>query len=138
MTARSFLDTNVLVYAFDDGEPVKQAIARELLASMEPDHFAVSAQVLNEFYVATTRKLAKPLAAGTAEQAVRSLARLDVIAVDASLVLGGISRGRESHLSLWDALIVEAALRGNCERILTEDLNAGQHFDGVSVVNPFA
>jgi predicted nucleic acid-binding protein len=137
MTGRSFVDTNVLVYAFDAGEPAKQAVARELLASLEPDRFVVSAQVLNEFYIATTRKLAKPLAPEAAEQAVRSLARLEVVSVDARLVLPGIARARASDLALWDALIVEAALRANCEQILTEDLNTGQRFDDVSIVNPF-
>lgn len=137
MPGRAFVDTNVLVYAFDEGEPAKQALARELLVTMEPDGFAVSAQVLNEFYVATTRKLARPLASEAAEQAVRALARLDVAPVDASLVLRGVARARVSDLSLWDALIVEAALRANCERILTEDLTPGQRFDDVTVVNPF-
>ena len=137
MTGRAFVDTNVLVYAFDVGEETKRARARELLATAGPDDLALSAQVLNEFYVATTRKLATPLAPEDAERVVRSLARLDVIATDAGLVLRGVGRARESDLSLWDALIVEAALRANCERILTEDLNSGQRFDGVTVVNPF-
>jgi predicted nucleic acid-binding protein len=137
MTGKAFIDTNVFVYAFDAGEVAKQARARDLLASGEPDEFVVSAQVLNEFYVATTRKLDTPLTPETAERAVRSLARVDVVAIDASLVLRGVARARESRLSLWDALIVEAAVHAGCDRILTEDLNAGQRFDGLTVVNPF-
>jgi predicted nucleic acid-binding protein len=137
MTSRTFLDTNILVYAFDAGEAAKQARSRELLTTGDPDEFVISAQVLNEFYVATTRKLATPLAPHTAEQAVRSLSRFDVVAMDARLTIRGITRARESDLSLWDALVVEAARHAKCERVLTEDLNSGQDFDGVSVVNPF-
>lgn len=138
MAGKAFVDTNVLVYAFDAGEAAKQARARDVLATGSLDEFVVSAQVLNEFYVATTRKLDTPLSPATAERAVRSLAHLDVVVLDANLVLRGIARARESRLSLWDALIVEAARRANCERILTEDLNHGQDFDGLTVVNPFA
>lgn len=69
--------------------------------------------------------------------AVRGMAASEVVSITDSLVLRGIDRARDSDLSLWDALIVEAALTADCEVLLAEDLNAGQNFDGVRVSSPF-
>ncbi len=86
----------------------------------------VSTQVLQEFYVVTTRKLKTPLSEDTAARAVRGLAKLDVVGVDAPLVLAAVDTSRLVQLSLWDALIIEAASRAGCERVLSEDLNAAR------------
>jgi predicted nucleic acid-binding protein len=138
MTARHFLDTNVLVYAFDEAEPQKREIAQSVLESADPETSVVSAQVLNEFYVTVTRKLARPLEVGVARTAVRGMAAFDVVPLTGELVLRGIDRSTTSRVSLWDALIIEAALAAGCQTLLSEDLSDGQSFDDLVVVNPFA
>ena len=93
---------------------------------------------LNEYFVTVTRKLAVPLPAEEATVAVRGIAELDVVPLTGELVLRGIDRAHDSELSLWDALIVEAARAAECDILMTEDLNDGQDFGGVLVSNPFA
>jgi predicted nucleic acid-binding protein len=137
MTVRSFVDTNVWVHAVDGAEAAKQQRARSVLEGLDSSSTVVSAQVLNEYYVAVTRKLAQPLSQADATTAVRGIADLEVVAIAGPLVLRGIDRARDSDLSLWDALIVEAVRAADCEVLLTEDLNADQDFGGVQVQNPF-
>lgn len=139
MSGRVFLDSNVVVYSVDESpaEKTKHDRAVELL-SRQPENLVVSTQVLQEFYVVTTRKLKRPLGEERAARAVRGLAKLQVVSVDASLVLDAIDTSRSAQLSLWDALIIEAASRAGCDRVLSEDLNAGQLIRGVEIENPFA
>ena len=136
MSGRCFVDTNVLVYCHDRGEPKKRRQALALLASSERD-FVVSTQVLQEFYVTVVRKLAKPLDEASAEAAVRDLAQLPVVTVDAPMVLAAIATSRAHQLSLWDALILQAAVAGGCSEVLTEDLHIGFQLGPVTVRNPF-
>jgi predicted nucleic acid-binding protein len=138
MTSRSFVDTNVAVYAvdFDERERAKQQIAAGLLAE-DPDQLVVSTQVLQEYYVAVTRKLAKPMTEDQATASVRSLARLAVVGIDRPLVLSAVDASREAQISLRDALIIEAAREAGCARVLTEDLSDGREIRGVRVENPF-
>jgi len=131
-----FVDTNVLVYLFDADAPGKQARARELLRD-ERDRIAVSVQVLGEFYVTVTRKLAEPLAPDAAAQAVEELCRFQVQAVRPELVRSAVRRSQSSRLSYWDALIVETALDAGADVLFTEDLQHGQEIDGLRIVNPF-
>lgn len=135
--SRTFLDTNVLVYSVDPSEPAKCERALALLPGPPQTDYVVSAQVLGEFFNALTRKLG--IADADADVAVRSFAAgAIVVPVDTSLVLDAIAIRSGASISYWDALIVAAAARGGCERILTEDLNDGQVIAGVKVVNPFA
>lgn len=139
MTGRTFIDTNILVYSVDESpaEKAKHARALELLAA-RPEDLVVSTQVLQEFYVVTTRKLKNPLSEEIAARAVKGVARLDVVSVDVPLVLAAVDTSRMVQLSFWDALIIEAASRAGCDRVLSEDLNAGQAIRGVRIENPFA
>lgn len=135
---RSFFDTNVLVYLFDRDAPEKQQTARHLLQDeVRAGRGVLSTQVLQEFYVTVTRKLARPLPPEDAERAVRDLAALPVTQVDSPLVLAAIGRSRSLRLSFWDALIVEAAIASGARRLLTEDLQHGQRIDGLEIQNPF-
>lgn len=139
MSGRTFLDSNVLVYSVDESpaEKAKHERAVELLGA-QPENLVVSTQVLLEFYVVTTRKFKNPLSQERAARAVRGIAKLDVIGVDAPLVLAAVDTSRAVQMSLWDALIIEAASRAGCERVLSEDLNASQVIRGVRIENPFA
>lgn len=134
---RAFVDTNVWVYAFDDAEPAKRDRARALLAD-PPGTLVVSAQVLGEFYVVVTRRLAAPVDPQVARAAVDQLCRLPVVPVDAELVRAASGTAQSAQLSYWDALIVEAAATAGCDRLLTEDLAAGTTIRSVRIENPFA
>ncbi len=136
MTDKVFVDTNVFVYLFDRDARVKQARAAALVEE-EAEAIVISTQVLQEFYVTVTRKLGKPLPKPEAEAAVRRLAALSVVDTDVDLVLAAVTSSRRHRISYWDALIVEAALRGECRRLLTEDLQHGRRFADLTVENPF-
>lgn len=136
MSDRAFVDTNVLVYLFDGDAPDKRRRARALLAELG-GRAVVSTQVLQEFFVAVTRKLARPLPEEQAEAAVRDLASLDVVELDVALVLQAITRARRQRLSLWDSLIVGAALARGCEVLFSEDLQHGQRMGTLRIENPF-
>jgi predicted nucleic acid-binding protein len=134
---RVFVDTNVFVYLFDADAAAKRARARALLEAVGSE-IVVSTQVMQEFYVTVTRKLATPLPPAEAEAATRDLAAFNVVVTDASMVLRAIARVRTAAISFWDALIVEAAIEAGCERLLSEDLQAGQQFGNLTIENPFS
>lgn len=135
---RTFFDTNVLVYAFDCDELERRKKALSLLEREAARGRALlSTQVLEEFYVAVTRKLKRPLGEEAAEQATRHLARFAVVVIDPQLVFRGIVRSRVSRLSFWDSLILESAMEGKAEVLYTEDMQHGQEVDGIRIVNPF-
>jgi predicted nucleic acid-binding protein len=137
MSDRTFLDTNVLVYAVDETEPDKRDTARRLLSSTGHGEFVLSPQILSEFYTVVTRRLAEPVPEGTAAAIVDQLSLNPVVPLDPALVKAAIQTSRSSQLSYWDGLIVASAAAGGCERLLTEDLNDGQLIGSVRVENPF-
>ncbi|MCL2788130.1 MAG: PIN domain-containing protein [Micrococcales bacterium] len=132
---RAFVDTNVFVYAFDAGSPDKRAVALELLEGLDP---VVSPQVMGEFFAVVTRKLTPPVSTSVAAEFVAKMALCQTVPVTADLVKTAIGTLQAHQLSYWDALIVEAAVAGRCERLLTEDLAAGSTIRGVTIENPFA
>lgn len=139
MSGRAFLDTNVLVYAYDASEPKRMVVAQRLLeAALRTDDACISAQVLGEFFVTVTRKIRAPLTAKAANEIVALLGKLTVVTIDLHLVRQAIRIQGEHGLSYWDALILAAAARGGCEEVLTEDLNPGQAILGMRIRNPFS
>lgn len=135
---RSFFDTNVLLYLYDDDEPGKKARALEVFdQEIELGRAILSTQVLQEFYVNATRELRVPLSPERAEARVRDLTRLPLVRVDADLILSAIGRSRRMSFSFWDALIVESALSAGADRLLTEDLQHGQQIEDLRIENPF-
>ena len=133
---RCFVDTNVLIYLFDNDSPGKQARAQALF-DKEKDRIVLSTQVLGEFYVNVARKLEQPLPQDAAARAVEDFSRFDVQSVTAELVLAAVRRSRSSLLSYWDSLIVETARSAGARFLFTEDLQHGQEIDGLRIVNPF-
>ena len=106
---KSFLDSNVLVYLFDQDAPRKKATAQQILQTEGTvGNIAISTQVLQEFYVTVTRKLAQPLKADTALEAVDRFVTLPLVVVDAALILSAIRRIHEDSISFWDSLIIDA------------------------------
>jgi len=130
-----FLDTNIVVYAFDGADPAKQRTAIEVLET--GDRLVVSTQVLLETWWVLTRRLAEPLDEDHASKIIDELGALPVVSTDPELVRRAIETGRRFEIAVWDALIIEAARVSGCRRILSEDLQSGQDFDGVVVENPF-
>lgn len=138
MTDRSFIDTNIFVYAADTGTTEQSKRARAVaLLGQNPVELVVSTQVLNEFYVVVTRKLHVPMPEKLAAAAVREMTRFEVVQVDVPLVLAAMDTSRSAGLSLWDALMIEAARYARCSKIVTEDLQHNQVIHGVTVHNPF-
>ena len=135
--SKVFLDTNVLVYASDRDEPDKRRRARALLRATAADgNGMISTQVVQEFFVAATRKLAiDPL---QAKAIVATLHRLDLLEVALEDINQAIDGVVLWQVSFWDALILAVAGRANCSVVYSEDLNAGQRYAGVEVKNPFA
>jgi len=137
MTGPDFLDTNVLVYAYDVSNPEKQQAARALLKSGVTAKFVISTQVLAEFTAALLHKIAPPASPDAVMEGLDALAALRLIIPDAELVRRAVEARIAYGLNFYDGMIVAAAERGGCERIWSEDLNAGQRYFGVTVANPF-
>ena len=131
-----FFDTNVLVYLFDEDEPRKQAIARALLR--DSTDIRLSTQVLAEFYVTVTRKLARPLKPETAYQAVEELRAFPVAVPTPQRILQAIRRSIDARISFWDGLIVETALADGANCLVSEDLQDGWQIGAMRVWNPFS
>jgi predicted nucleic acid-binding protein len=136
MSARSFFDTNVLVYADDKSSPAKQRRAVALVAEHRRARTGVvSLQVLQEYFVTVTRKLG--LDARIARRKVELLAEFDVASLEVSDVISAIDMHRIHGLSFWDALIVRAAKQTGCAVLFSEDMQNTREVDGIRIVNPF-
>lgn len=136
MSVRSFFDTNILLYADDRSAPAKQRRALELLTEHRLARTGVvSLQVLQEYFVAATRKL--QVEAAAARRKVELLAEFDVAALDVADVLAAIDLHRLHGLSFWDALIVRSAKQTGCRILYSEDMQDLREIDGVRIVNPF-
>ena len=138
MSAKTFVDTNVLVCAYDRNATVKQAIARDLLEELWRERTGVlSVQVLQEFYVTVTKKIGKPLTKERAREVVNTYALW--CGETSAVEVAAASRIEEhSRVAFWDALIVASAAKAGADRIVSEDMNDGQLLAGVRVENPFA
>lgn len=139
MTARAFVDTNVVVYLFDEREPAKRRRAGELLGDLARGDAppVVSTQVLQEAYVALTRKVGVPPDEALSTLQLMDGAAFDVHRVEVGVVWRAAARSVADRLSYWDALIVETARDAGCSVVYSEDLQHGRDYDGVRVENPF-
>lgn len=136
--SRAFVDTNIFLYAFDTTAGEKRERAKALLEELWASRSGcVSVQVLQEFYVNSTRKLPQPLEEQKAKQIIASLRRWHVHAPGADDVLEAIDLQGEAQLSFWDAMILQSASRLGCTTLWSEDLNDDQVLRGVRIRNPF-
>jgi len=136
MPARSFFDTNILVYADDQENPAKQRRALELFNEHRRSRTGVvSMQVLQEYFVTVTRKL--QIDARTARRRVELLSKFDVVVPEVSDVLAAIDLHRLHGFSFWDALILRAAKQAGCSVLFSEDMQQAREIDGIRIVNPF-
>jgi predicted nucleic acid-binding protein len=138
MSAKTFVDTNVLIYAHDVDAGAKHESARNILRQLWSQRDgALSTQVLQEFYVNVRRKIATPLSRPAARAVVDSYVVWCVDTTPAEIT-AAFRIEDEAGLSFWDALIIAAARKAGAHRLLTEDLNAGQIIWGVRIENPFS
>ena len=137
MSDKVFVDTNILIYAHDKNAGIKRDKAVAVLLDLwNTKRGALSTQVLQEFYVNVTRKIADPIGKQVARDIIERYAVWSVVTIDPNLVLRA-SRIEEDHqLSFWDALIVAAAEKAEATTILSEDLNSGQRIGTVRIENP--
>jgi predicted nucleic acid-binding protein len=136
MSARSFFDTNVLVYADDKAAPAKQRRALELVAEhRRAGTGVVSLQVLQEYFVTITKKL--QVDPRVARRKVELLAEFDVAAPEVADILAAIDLHRLHGFSFWDALVLRSAKQAGCSVLLSEDLQQQREIDGLRIVNPF-
>ena len=137
MPDRVFLDASIFVYAQDVGMPEKQRKSREIIAKLaDSGDGVISTQVMQEFFVAATRKLGvDPL---VAKGVLKTFSVFDMVQVSAALIHEAIDCSILNQLSFWDSLIIAAAASAGCSTIFSEDLNSGQTILGVKVQNPFA
>lgn len=137
MNGRSFVDSNVLIYAYDVDAKRKHTVANQLLVELWQTRTGVlSLQVLQEFYVNVTRKIPAPLSKSAARMAISRYVPW-CVAVTAGEVLYASEIEERFRISFWDALIVAAALKCGADRIITEDLSQGQMIAGIRIENPF-
>jgi|SRR5665213_3028404 len=139
MSDRFFLDTNIFVYSFDRSSPEKMAHAERLIRKALTSHKGVvSYQVVQEFFNVALRKFAHPMVAPDAEKYLAAVFR-PLLGIQSSIVL--FSEALELHskkgLSWFDSLIVSSAIQADCDVLFTEDLQHGQKFGNLQIVNPF-
>jgi len=134
----SFVDTNVLVYAFEKSRSPKRQIAQRLMNElMEEDRLRLSTQVLQELFVTLTRKVSQPCSNAEGLAALEDLSAWPLMAVDFAAMRAAVELIDQAKLSFWDALIVVASARMGATVLYTEDLNDGQEIIGVRITNPF-
>jgi predicted nucleic acid-binding protein len=135
---RTFVDTNVLVYAYDTSAGRKRQEAQKIVAGLwDTGLGVVSTQVLQEFFVTVTRKLPKTMDLGAARDVVSDLLRWDLVVVEGSMILEAIDLQGDHGYSFWDSLIVAAAAKAGCTVLLSEDFASGQNIKGIAIQNPF-
>jgi len=136
--ARVFVDTNVLVYAHDRSAGKKYEIARDALLDLWESGLGIlSTQVLQEFFTAVTKKIAKPMETAAARQIIEDLLKWTVVINDGDSILAAVDILDRYKLSFWDSMIIQAAARGGADLLLSEDLSDGQTIHGVRIKNPF-
>ena len=137
-TEKYFIDSNVLVYAYNRAEPQKQRVATGLIASLlENRNAVVSVQVLGEFFRVVTRRIPNPLSVEQATSVIDDIGSLQVLNIDMAMVRRAIATHSRYGVNYWDSLIIAAAERAGCSAILSEDFNSGQSYHGILAVNPF-
>ena len=136
IVSKIFIDTTLFVYSIDQRDPAKRDLARNILKRLVEVHLPViSTQVIKEFYVVASVKLKADTF--IIKNIVHNFRNLEIVNNDLELIEQAIDISIISRVSFWDSLIIAAAERANCEFVFSEDMNPGQTYRGVEVVNPF-
>lgn len=133
-----FLDTNIIIYAYDSSAGKKHEIARKILIELWDSGLGViSTQVLQEFFINVTKKIPKPIDIDLAKGIIEDFLKWDVVVNDGESLLDAIDILVEYNYSFWDSMIIQAAVKGGAELLLTEDLEHGKVVKGVEIRNPY-
>jgi len=133
-----FLDTNIIIYAYDSSAGKKHEVAREILTGLWDSGLGViSTQVLQEFFINVTKKIPKPIDIDLAKGIIEDFLKWDVVVNDGESLLDAIDILVEYNYSFWDSMIIQAAVKGGAELLLTEDLEDGKVVKGVEIKNPY-
>lgn len=136
IVSKIFIDTNILVYTLDQKNVEKRDAAREIVKKVVKSHLPViSIQVIQEFYVVASSKLHAD--AIIVKNIIHNFHNMEIVNNDLDLIEQAIDISVLSQLSFWDSLIIAAAEKANCEYVLSEDLNSGQNYRGIKLINPF-
>lgn len=135
---KCFLDTDILVYAFDVSAGQKHEVAKRIVIDLwNTKDGILSTQVLQEFFVSVTRKIPKPMDAGLAREIVSDFLKWHIVINDENSLLEAIDIHIRYNYSFWDSLLIQAAIRSGAVLLLTEDLTDSQEIKGISIKNPF-
>lgn len=133
-----FLDTNIVVYAYDVSAGDKHRIAEDIVDGLWRSGVGIiSVHVLTEFFVTVATKIPNPIDKDTAKEIVRDFLKWDVVVNDGESVLKAIDIHQRYQYSFWDSMIIQAAIKGNATVLLSEDLSDGQVINGLRIKNPF-
>jgi len=133
-----FIDTNILIYAHDISSGIKHQRAQQIIMDLwESGLGLLSIQVLQEFFVRVTGKIPVPLDVEKAEKIIEDLFSWDVVMNDGKSLLEAIDVHKRYKYSFWDAMIIQAAIKGSASLLLSEDLKDGQIISGMRIKNPF-
>ncbi len=133
-----FLDANILVYANDTADEQKQVVARRLISDViRAGTGSLSTQVLAEFWVTVTQKIATPMSRALAQHQLSLFSAFRIVAVDHGIVLSAVKLQTLHQLSYWDAQILATAQAAHCTALYSEDFSNGARFGPIEVRNPF-
>ena len=139
INVKIFVDTNILIYAYDRGAGPKHNLALNLVETLWREGTgALSTQVLQEFYVNVRRKAQKPISARKAKDLITDYLAWNPVINDGASVIEAIELEQRYKFSFWDAMIVVAAQRAGATTLYSEDFNSGQVIGSLKIVNPFA
>ena len=133
-----FIDTNIIIYAYDVSAAGKHQIARHILSDLWNSGLGVlSTQVLQEFFVNIVQKIQRPIDQKSAKEIVRDFLKWQVVVNNGDSILDAIDIYDKYRYSFWDSMIIEAAIKGGAVFLMSEDLQHGQVISGVTIRNPF-
>jgi len=133
-----FVDTNVIVYAYDKDAGQKYQSALNIMKDLWRSGLGIiSTQVLQEFYFTLTKKVTEPLAIPVVRETIRRLSKWDAVLIDVDIIISATELQEGYKYSFWDSLVIASAISGGAKTILSEDLADGQTIQGVTIKNPF-
>ena len=135
---RFFVDTNLLVYAYDSSAGKKWKTSSEVLSLLWTHRTGVlSTQVIQELFVSLTQKVKNPILPRAAKEIISDLLRWPLVVNDGGNILRAVDLQIKYHFSFWDSLILQAAITSKSEFLLSEDFQDGQVIESVTILNPF-
>ena len=133
-----FVDTNVIVYAYDKDGGEKHLVAMNIMKDLWHSGLGtISTQILQEFFVTLTKKISAPLDISVVRETIRRLSKWDVLLIDVDSIIRATELQERYKYSFWDSLIITSAISGGTKTILSEDLADGQTIQGITIKNPF-